>query len=318
MRDVLVAARDLNVEEVVKPEAVKVVKMAKSSVPVDGFAAAPDVEGRWLMIKTLEGEPILNRKLAPKGNPAGLVSRIPKGMRAYAIEINEQTGVSGFVHARSPGRRDPVEDGRQGQRRRCGDDPPGRARPGVGADHHAPEDKSIMARTVTLAVTPEMVDTLVSARSQGPVVALPAGAERPRQDGEAGRPAPRRQAPSSEAGAQLLGELAVAIKKVPLDAAAPARRTWTRGSPRGCGPVAIEVKEHTGVAGFVLPENQVDVIQLRDGKAGGAETVLQDVLVCRRARPSRDRQPLDPMPDSDAGVTPEQGNPWSRRMHAAP
>src|SRR4051794_34340752 len=97
MRDVLVAARDLNVEEVVKPGAVKVVKMALTSVPVDGFASAPDVEGRWVQIKTLEGEPILNRKLAPKGNPAGLISRIPKGMRAYAIEINEQTGVSGFV-----------------------------------------------------------------------------------------------------------------------------------------------------------------------------------------------------------------------------
>ena len=41
-----------------------------------------------------EGEPILDRKLAPKGSPAGMVARIPKGMRAFAIEVfnrhNEQ------------------------------------------------------------------------------------------------------------------------------------------------------------------------------------------------------------------------------------
>ena len=49
--------------------------------------------------------------------------------------------------------------------------------------------------------------------------------------------------------------------------------------PKGMRALAIEVKEHTGVAGFVLPDNRVDVIQLQDGKSGGAETVLQDVLV---------------------------------------
>ena len=97
MQDVLVAARDLKVEEVLKPDLVKVVQMSRASLPPGTFTSFKDVEDRWVQIKTLEGEPILDRKLAPKGSPAGLVSRIPKGMRAFAIEVNEQTGVSGFI-----------------------------------------------------------------------------------------------------------------------------------------------------------------------------------------------------------------------------
>ena len=58
-------------------------------LPPGTFTSFKDVEDRWVLIETLEGEPILDRKLAPKGTPAGLVSRIPKGMRAFAVEVNE-------------------------------------------------------------------------------------------------------------------------------------------------------------------------------------------------------------------------------------
>ena len=97
MQDVLVATRDMKVEEVLTPELVKVVPMSKASVPAGTFTSFKDVEDRWVQIKTLEGEPVLDRKLAPKGTPAGLVSRIHPGMRAFTLEVNEHTGVSGFV-----------------------------------------------------------------------------------------------------------------------------------------------------------------------------------------------------------------------------
>ena len=79
-------------------------------------------------------------------------------------------------------------------------------------------------------------------------------------------------------GPGLWEKLAVAIKKLPPLPPPPPRQLDSR-IPKGMRALAIEVKEHTGVAGFVLPDNRVDVIQLRDGKSGGAETVLQDVLV---------------------------------------
>jgi pilus assembly protein CpaB len=44
---------------------------------------------------------------------------------------------------------------------------------------------------------------------------------------------------------------------------------------------AVEVNEHTGVSGFILPDHRVDVVQNEPGPNGkiDAETILQDVLV---------------------------------------
>src|SRR5207302_1312259 len=80
MQDVLVAAKDLKIEEVIKPAAVKVVQMAKTAVPAGAFSSVKDAEERWVQYAMLEGEPIIDRKLAARGSPPGLVSRIPKGM----------------------------------------------------------------------------------------------------------------------------------------------------------------------------------------------------------------------------------------------
>jgi pilus assembly protein CpaB len=173
MQELLVAARDLGVEEVLKPDMVEVVRKPKSDVPEGSFAAPAEVDGRWVRIKTLKGEPILAAKLAPKDSPPGLIGRIPPGMRAYAIEVNEQTGVSGFI---LPDHRvDVVQDQRSDRA------PESKARRAsrtilrnvqvlaVGQVISRPEDKSILVRTVTLAVTPKQVETLVAARAAGPL-----------------------------------------------------------------------------------------------------------------------------------------------------
>ena len=39
----------------------------------------------------------MDKKLGPKGSPPGLVANIPKGMRAYTVDVTEQSGVSGFI-----------------------------------------------------------------------------------------------------------------------------------------------------------------------------------------------------------------------------
>jgi pilus assembly protein CpaB len=166
MQDVLVAARDLKIEEVVKADLTKVVRMAKDAVPIGSYSQVKDVEERWVMIGMLEGEPIVDKKLAQRGLPPGLVSRIPKGMRAFAIDVNEQTGVSGFI---LPDHRVDVvmtEPNPQGQ-------------PEAetvlqdvlvlasGTTFVRLEDRSIQARTVTLAVSPDQVGILVAAKARG-------------------------------------------------------------------------------------------------------------------------------------------------------
>jgi pilus assembly protein CpaB len=166
MQDVLVAARDLKVEEVVKPDMVKLTQMAKANVPPGTFTSIKDVEDRWVQIKMLEGEAVLDRKLAPKGSPAGMVARIPKGMRAFAVEVNEHTGVSGFI---LPDHRVDVVQNESGTN--------GKSEAETilqdvlvlasGQVFTRPEDRSIQSRTVTLAVTPEQVDILVGASAKG-------------------------------------------------------------------------------------------------------------------------------------------------------
>lgn len=168
MQDVVVAARDLKIEEVIEPDLVKTARMAKTAVPAGAFSSAKDVEGRWVHIGMLEGEPVIDKKLAPKGSPPGLIARIPPGMRAFAVEVSEHTGVSGFI---LPDHRvDVVQT-----------EPDQRGKPEAetilqdvlvlasGQVLTRPEDKSIQARTVTLAVTPEQVDVLVAARARGPL-----------------------------------------------------------------------------------------------------------------------------------------------------
>src|SRR5947209_4633714 len=116
-QDVLVVARDVKEEEMLKPDAVKVIRMAKSAVPAGAFTSSKDVEVRWVKTALLEGDVVIEKKLGPKGTPPGLVANIPKGMRAFAIDVTEQSGVSGFI---LPGHRvdvircDPDQGGHRG------------------------------------------------------------------------------------------------------------------------------------------------------------------------------------------------------------
>ncbi len=166
MQDVVVAVRDLKLEETIKPDLLKTIRMAKSSVPPGAFSSTKDVEDRWVMIRVLEDEAVVEKKLAPKGSPPGLVSRIPAGMRAYAIEVTEQTGVSGFV---LPDHRVDIvqmEPGATGilEAETVLQDVLVLA---SGQVLTRPDEKAIQARTVTLAVTPEQVDVLVAAKARG-------------------------------------------------------------------------------------------------------------------------------------------------------
>lgn len=174
LQDVLVAARDLKVEEVLRPDMVKVVQRPKTDIPAGAFTSFKDVEDRWVQISTLEGEPILDRKLALKGTPAGLVARIPKGMRAYAVDVTEQSGVSGFIlpdHHVDVVQVDTKEStmDRNVKRTEAETILQDVLVLATGQIFSRPDDRSVISRTVTLAVLPEQVNALVAARAKGPL-----------------------------------------------------------------------------------------------------------------------------------------------------
>jgi pilus assembly protein CpaB len=165
-QEVLVAARDFKEEERLKPDMVKVIRMARSAVPPSAFTTFKDLEDRWVRTTMLEGDVVVEKKLGPKGSPPGLVANIPKGMRAFAIDVTEQSGVSGFI---LPGHRVDVLRYDQADKLELGAETvlQNVLVLAAGQVFNRAEEKSVQSRTVTLAVSPAEVDVLVVARARG-------------------------------------------------------------------------------------------------------------------------------------------------------
>jgi pilus assembly protein CpaB len=165
-QEVLVAARDFKDEEILKPDMVKVVTMVKSAVPPNAFSSFKDVADRWVKSAMLEGDILVEKKLGPKGTPPGLVANIPKGMRAFAIDVTEQSGVSGFI---LPGHRvDVVRFDSSDKNVFQGETILQNVLVlASGQVFTRPEERAVQSRTVTLALVPADVDVLVAARAKG-------------------------------------------------------------------------------------------------------------------------------------------------------
>ena len=177
-REVLVAARDFKEEELLKPDMVKVIRMARSAVPANAFSSYADVEDRWVKNVMLEGDMLVEKKLGPKGTPPGLVANIPQGMRAFAIDVTEQSGVSGFI---LPGHhvdviRHETNDKNEHQAETILQNVLVLA---AGQVFTRQDERAVQSRTVTLALKPDEVDILVAARGRAESFACAARCQRP-------------------------------------------------------------------------------------------------------------------------------------------
>jgi pilus assembly protein CpaB len=165
-QEVLVAARDFKEEEILKPDMVKMIRMARSAVPPNSFSSPKDVEERWVRTTMLEGDVLVEKKLGPKGTPPGLVANIPPGMRALAIDVTEQSGVSGFI---LPGHHVDVVRFENSEKNEV------RSETilqdvlvlAAGQLFSRPDERAVQSRTVTLALSPGEVHILVAARARG-------------------------------------------------------------------------------------------------------------------------------------------------------
>ena len=96
---IVIAAKDLEVGAVIKPEDVKMADWS-GPIPVGAIMKVDGKDGaigRGVMASMVAQEPVLNSRLALPGAGGGLTAQIPKGMRAVAIRINDVSSVSGFV-----------------------------------------------------------------------------------------------------------------------------------------------------------------------------------------------------------------------------
>jgi pilus assembly protein CpaB len=95
---IVLAAKDLEMGSVLKEGDIQLADWA-GGVPIGACSKVQDLIGRGVTTNIVAKEPVIESRLAPKGAGGGLATMIPKGMRAFAIPVNEVVGAAGFVTA---------------------------------------------------------------------------------------------------------------------------------------------------------------------------------------------------------------------------
>lgn len=178
---VAVATRDLVFGKFLKEGDVKLIGWPKSHVPAGAFTnlekllGGEGAEPRALLLTIVKDEPVLPHKVTNFGEDAGVRSRLAPGMRAFTININISTGVSGFLQ---PNDRVDVYwtgGGSGGTITRLILE--GVRLIAVDQVENSDVTRTIMARTVTVEVSPQTVAQLTQAQQTGQLTLSLRGAE---------------------------------------------------------------------------------------------------------------------------------------------
>lgn len=171
--DIFVAARPLRYGQRLTPEDVRHVKFPRDSLPQGAFADPAklfpnnNAEPRIVLRAMEPNEPILLVKITEPGQSAGIATALSEGMRAFTINVDVSSGVSGFL---KPGDRvDVFWSGRinnQNVTRLIQT-----AVEIIAIDQSADQDRTSSAatpaRTVTVEVSPTNVAALAQAQATG-------------------------------------------------------------------------------------------------------------------------------------------------------
>lgn len=174
---VIVSERPLKYGERLTPEDVRVVEWPENAIPEGTFtdmaALFPETgQNERFVLRAMEkDEAIMEVKITKPGESAGLTSRLEKGMRAFAIRVDVASGVSGFLR---PG--DIVDVYWTGSLRGAVEGANGEITrliqtniELIAVDQTAGSDVTgtTIARTVTVAATPEQIAALAQAQNTG-------------------------------------------------------------------------------------------------------------------------------------------------------
>lgn len=175
--EIYVTNRAIAYGEQITPEDVRLTAWTKEALPETFFDAATPfiVEGELprVAVRLIEkNEALMPSKVSEPGGDAGLTSRLDRGQRAFAIKVDVASGVSGFLR---PGDRvDVYWTGRI-----PGNDPnlpsgdvtkliqTGVTLIAIDQMSNADGTDATIARTVTVAASPQQVASLAQAQSTG-------------------------------------------------------------------------------------------------------------------------------------------------------
>lgn len=169
--DVIAVNRHIEYGETLTIEDVQIIKYVKPFLPEGVFLTAEELfpaggdKLRVVLLPMAPFEPVLAVKVTEPGGDAGLTSRLAKGMRAYAVRVDVASGVSGFLR---PGDRVDIYWTGRG----IGGEVTKLIETGVSiiaVDQSSESNfsQALVARTVTVEVTPAQVGALALAQSTG-------------------------------------------------------------------------------------------------------------------------------------------------------
>lgn len=94
-REVVVTANDLTYGAKLEPSMLRTVRYPKESIPAGAYASMDSVIGQTTKVFMAAREPVTATKLSSRGG--GLSMLVRPSMRAASVEVNQVSGVSGFV-----------------------------------------------------------------------------------------------------------------------------------------------------------------------------------------------------------------------------
>lgn len=187
---VYVAERQLKYGEMLKPEDVREVRWPEDAIPEGAFTKQQDLfpdntDKLRVVLRGMEkDEAVMSLKVTEPGQDAGITSRLERGMRAFTIEVDVASGVSGFL---MPGHRvDVYWTGRVDRANSRDTENRGEVTKliessvnVIAIDQSANSEVSgaAIARTVTVSVRPEQVASLALAQATGNLTLALVGTE---------------------------------------------------------------------------------------------------------------------------------------------
>ncbi len=170
--EVYVSNKPLNYGDVLTPDDVQLIYWPENALPDAIFRdaailfPADEKQPRYVVRQMEKFEPLLASKVTEPGQPAGLTGQLAKGMRAFAIKVDVDSGVSGFLQ---PG--DNVDVYWTGQSSGVDGDMTRLIETTVkivAVDQVADSGRAAAAaRTVTVEASPEQVARLAQAQATG-------------------------------------------------------------------------------------------------------------------------------------------------------
>jgi pilus assembly protein CpaB len=94
---IVIAKRPIDAGGVLGPEDLTLGDIGTDTIPDSVFTSTDQLIGRVTVVGVVQGQAISTTLLAPRGMGAGLQAAIPLGMRAVTLEINEMSGVAGYL-----------------------------------------------------------------------------------------------------------------------------------------------------------------------------------------------------------------------------